>query len=120
MAKEVAQLIIGLRQARPHWGPRKLKKVLQHNHLELNHSGRQRHRRSAAPQGHVPGAPAAPAGAPGQPFAQVTGPNDLWCADFKGWFRTADGKRCDPLTITDAYSRFSCSSAGSLLRATRR
>jgi len=26
--------------------------------------------------------------------------------DFKGWFRTRDGTRCDPLTITDAYSRF--------------
>ena len=24
----------------------------------------------------------------------------------KGWFRTADGQRCDPLTITDADSRF--------------
>jgi transposase InsO family protein len=33
-------------------------------------------------------------------------PNDLWCIDFKGWFRTADGQRCDPLTITDADSRF--------------
>ncbi len=40
-----------------------------------------------------------------RPFAQVKAPNDLWCADFKGWFRTADGQRCDPLTITDAYSR---------------
>jgi transposase InsO family protein len=30
----------------------------------------------------------------------------VWCADFKGWFRTADGERIDPLTITDAYSRF--------------
>jgi transposase InsO family protein len=29
----------------------------------------------------------------------------VWCADFKGWFRTGDGIRCDPLTITDAYSR---------------
>ena len=33
-------------------------------------------------------------------------PNDVWCADFKGWFRTADGTRCDPLTVTDACSRF--------------
>ena len=33
-------------------------------------------------------------------------PNDLWCIDFKGWFRTADGVRCDPLTVTDAFSRY--------------
>jgi transposase InsO family protein len=39
-------------------------------------------------------------------FAPITAANDLWCIDFKGWFRTADGQRCDPLTITDAYSRY--------------
>jgi hypothetical protein len=30
----------------------------------------------------------------------------VWCADFKGWFRTTDGERIDPLTISDAYSRY--------------
>jgi len=29
-----------------------------------------------------------------------------WCADFKGWFRTGDGERIDPLTISDAHSRY--------------
>lgn len=32
--------------------------------------------------------------------------NDTWCADFKGWFRTGDGARSDPLTVTDAHSRY--------------
>lgn len=41
-----------------------------------------------------------------QPFASVDASKQTWCADFKGWFRTADGTRCDPLTISDAYSRF--------------
>ena len=36
----------------------------------------------------------------------VIEPNDVWCADFKGYFMVGNGKRCDPLTITDAYSRF--------------
>jgi transposase InsO family protein len=40
-----------------------------------------------------------------QPFSVCSQPNDVWCGDFKGHFRTADGKRCDPLTVTDAYSR---------------
>lgn len=40
-----------------------------------------------------------------QPFAACDAPNAVWCADFKGWFRTGDGQRCDPLTISDAYSR---------------
>ena len=35
-----------------------------------------------------------------------TGPNQLWCMDFKGYFATGDGKRCDPFTITDAHSRY--------------
>ena len=38
--------------------------------------------------------------------SQPAAPNDLWCADFKGWFRTGDGRRCDPLTISDAFSRY--------------
>jgi len=41
-----------------------------------------------------------------EPFFQVTGPNQLWCTDFNGYFTTGDGKCCDPFTITDAYSPF--------------
>jgi hypothetical protein len=36
----------------------------------------------------------------------VTGLNQLWCMDFKGYFATGDGKRCDPFTITDAHRRY--------------
>ena len=42
----------------------------------------------------------------GQPFAAVGAANQTWCADYKGHFRTGDGTRCDPLTITDAHSRY--------------
>jgi hypothetical protein len=41
-----------------------------------------------------------------QPLAAAHGPNEVWTADFKGWFRTTDGTRCDPLTVADACSRF--------------
>ena len=40
------------------------------------------------------------------PLTQPTGPNDVWTVDFKGFFRTRDGTRCDPLTVRDLYSRF--------------
>jgi putative transposase len=40
------------------------------------------------------------------PFAQCGAANDVWCIDFKGWFLTGDGKRCEPLTLTDAHSRY--------------
>jgi len=32
--------------------------------------------------------------------------NDEWSVDFKGWFRTRDQRRIDPLTVTDNHSRF--------------
>jgi len=40
-----------------------------------------------------------------QPFLGADQPNNVWCADFKGWIRTGDGSRCDPLTISDACTR---------------
>ena len=107
MAEEVAATIVALRHQRPYWGPKKRRAVLQRRDPKqlwpapstigdlLRRQGLsepRRRRRRAVP--------------PGQPFLPVHEPNDLWCIDFKGWFRTADGQRCDPLTITDADSRF--------------
>src|SRR5260370_40546195 len=40
------------------------------------------------------------------PFGSCTNANDVWSVDFKGWFRTGDGARCDPLTLKDAHSRY--------------
>src|SRR5437762_159545 len=41
-----------------------------------------------------------------RPCTPVTSANDEWSVDFKGWFRTRDGKRIDPLTVADSHSRF--------------
>ncbi len=108
MAPEIAEAILALRRDRPHWGPRKLRVILQTQQPEVNwpapstigdllrrHGLSDRRRRRASISGPSPAA-----------FAPITAPNDLWCIDFKGWFRTQDGRRCDPLTITDAYSRY--------------
>jgi putative transposase len=40
------------------------------------------------------------------PFAHCGTSNDVWCIDFKGWFRTGDGVCCEPLTLEDAHSRY--------------
>lgn len=40
------------------------------------------------------------------PLGNVTGSNDVWMADFKGWFKTGDGNKCEPFTVTDGHSRF--------------
>jgi hypothetical protein len=39
------------------------------------------------------------------PFAAATGPNALWCVEFKGHFPVGR-TRCYPLTVTNAYSRY--------------
>lgn len=41
-----------------------------------------------------------------QPLAHAVAPNDVVSLDFKGWFRTGDGERIDPLTVIDNASRY--------------
>ncbi|MEO3435616.1 IS481 family transposase [Inquilinus sp. CAU 1745] len=107
MADGMAQEIVRLRCARPNWGPKKLRAFLQATVpgaawpaastigdllRREGLSAPRRRRRTALPLT--------------RPFAPVRSPGDLWCIDFKGWFRTRDGTRCDPLTLSDADSRF--------------
>lgn len=104
---EIEALVLGLRREHPLWGPRKLKAVLEKRHPEwlipaastmgamLGREGlthRRRKRRHVEPYT--------------QPFAPVIEPNDEWAGDFKGWFRTGDGMRIDPLTISDTSTRY--------------
>lgn len=51
------------------------------------------------------------------PFGEVARCNSVWSTDHKGWFRTKDGRRCEPLTIMDHKSRYllglaACGSTG--------
>jgi len=39
-------------------------------------------------------------------LAPLTGANVTWTTDFKGQFRTGDGRYCYPLTLRDGWSRF--------------
>jgi putative transposase len=54
-------------------------------------------------------------GHPGAPTSTILAPNDVWSADFKGQFKTGDGRYCYPLTVTDGYSRYllGCQALGS-------
>jgi transposase InsO family protein len=40
------------------------------------------------------------------PLGHLSDCNDTWAVDLKGWFLTGDGIKCEPLTITDSYSRY--------------
>jgi transposase InsO family protein len=36
----------------------------------------------------------------------ATRSNHVWTVDFKGWFRTQDGQRVEPLTVRDLFGRY--------------
>lgn len=106
-APELASRVVTLRRAHPAWGPRKLKARLEMDDPGvawpaastigdiLKREGLvspRRFRRRAAPMT--------------TPLAQAHAPNDVWCMDFKGWWRTGDGQRCEPFTVSDAMSRY--------------
>jgi transposase InsO family protein len=63
----------------------------------LRHWGLTRRRRARVRKGSVILRPA---------LAQARHPNDVWTVDFKGWFRTGDGARVEPLTVRDLASRY--------------
>jgi transposase InsO family protein len=44
--------------------------------------------------------------APGGALSPALAANDVWGIDFKGWFRTGDGARCEPLSLSDLASRY--------------
>lgn len=43
---------------------------------------------------------------PAPPLVPITRPNEVWTTDFKGEFRTGDGRYCYPLTLRDGFSRY--------------
>ena len=104
---KIRESILKARRAHATWGPKKLRILLQKTDPTrlwpsvstigevIKRSGlsvRRKYRRRATPSI--------------QPFGNCNESNQVWCADYKGWFKTLDGMRCDPLTITDGFSRY--------------
>ena len=104
---EVCRRLIEAKQANPTWGPKKLVASLRAEYPEvawpapstageiLDRAGlvkRRRRRRQVS--------------AWSEPFTDAVHANDVWSVDFKGWIRTQDGARVDPLTVQDASSRY--------------
>jgi putative transposase len=104
---DIVTMLIEARKLHPTWGPKKLKNLLEGKHPDIKfpacstigewlhsygliHSKKQRIKTPVFDK----------------PLTHGLGPNDLWCADFKGNFLMGDAKKCYPLTITDEYSRF--------------
>ena len=43
---------------------------------------------------------------PGRPTTPFDAPNSIWSIDFKGQFKTRNGRYCYPLTAQDGFSRY--------------
>jgi putative transposase len=104
---ELSQQIVSMRLAHPTWGPRKLRAILEREQPgeswpAASTIGGILKRQGLSQPRRLRGCEAAAA----HPLGPCLACNRVWCADFKGWFRTGDGRRCDPLTIMDGYSRY--------------
>ncbi|HEY2247244.1 MAG TPA: IS481 family transposase [Bradyrhizobium sp.] len=107
IADGIAQRCLEVRRAHPSWGPVKVRAWLERRAPRMEWPAastigelfdregltvKRKLRRRSPPSS--------------APFAHCEAANDVWCIDFKGWFLTGDGQRCEPLTITDAHSRY--------------
>lgn len=106
--EETEDLVVAARKAKPTYGPKKLRALIVERYPQLpvpsastigdilkrrGLSRRKRKRSRRYPMAV-------------KPFADVVESNATWCVDFKGHFRTQDGRVCYPLTILDAHTRF--------------
>jgi len=103
----IEEAVLEVRRNHPSWGPEKLKRWLERHQPEhawparstlglilqrYGYSGARKKQRRATPSS--------------EPLAHAVEPNHVWSIDFKGWFLCGDGERCDPLTISDAATRY--------------
>lgn len=104
---DISDAVIAAKLAHPSWGPRKLVYFLRRSDPEvcwpapstagelLKRAGLVRPRRKV--RRTPPG---------GSPLQHCRSPNQVWSIDYKGDFRTGDGRRCYPLTMSDNDSRY--------------
>ncbi|MBM3762854.1 MAG: transposase [Acidobacteria bacterium] len=104
---EVEERVVELRLSKPHWGPKKLKRLLEDRDRATNWPAEstigeilKRHNLVKARKRRERGHPSS------APLGHVQEVNQVWCTDFKGWYRCGDGESCYPLTISDAQSRY--------------
>jgi transposase InsO family protein len=104
---ELVEALLEARRRHPTWGAKKLLKLLTRYDQARNWPARSticdllaRHGlvKKARKRRHL--------SHPGRPSSVIAAPNQVWCADFKGQFKTRDGLYCYPLTITDSFSRY--------------
>jgi putative transposase len=106
-AEDIVEALLQARRRHPSWGGKKLLALLHKRDPRwdlphrstvcdiLKRHGMVPHTRYRRRIGH-----------PGKPTSSMLAPNDLWSADFKGQFKTGNGRYCYPLTVADGFSRY--------------
>jgi transposase InsO family protein len=104
---EIVTALLEVRRRHPSWGAKKLLRIVHQRHPRwclpgrstvcdiLSRHGMVARKRNRRRIGH-----------PGKPSSLILAPNDLWSADFKGQFKTGNGRYCYPLTVADGFSRY--------------
>lgn len=106
LPSQVEAAIVRAKQDKPHWGARKIRELLVRR---LRHEVRVPAKSTihAVLDRHGLVKPAIKRRrATGTPLSPGHGPNDLWCADYKGEFQLGNRRYCYPLTVTDHASRY--------------
>ena len=103
---QIETLIVRLKKEKPSWGAPKIRERLRRLHPDVHtpaistvHAVLDRH-------GLVKRRRKRRYKAQGTALSRPRGPNELWCADYKGEFMLADRRYCYPLTISDFASRY--------------
>jgi putative transposase len=104
----IASALLAFRKLQPTWGPKKLLARLAMDRPEVawpaSSTAGNLLQRAGASKPRGPRQAGLPRSLP--VLIEPSAPNESWAADFKGWFRTGDGVRCEPFTVSDGYSRY--------------
>jgi putative transposase len=105
---DLVERLLALRRRHPRWGAKKLLATAARRDPRAAWPSRStvctwlKERGLVVPDRRRARSPRAPA----SPLAPFTHVNQVWTTDFKGEFRTGDGRYCYPLTLRDGFSRF--------------
>ena len=106
---DAAAELIRLRLAHPSWGGKKLQVLYQRAHPSLplpslSSINRIIEKAGLLKKKRIHKAAVTSSCSRLNQMLEVHAPNDVWCIDFKGWWRS-DGEICEPFTVRDKYSR---------------
>lgn len=98
--------MVRLKHAHPTWGPRKLRWL--YGRLRVPVPSESSFKRVLARAGLTEPRRVRSRQSSGRLHSGRRGqtPNEVWTVDFKGWWHGGSGRRCEPLTVRDEFSRY--------------